>query len=66
VSVSAGDPLVVKDLLRNAERALLNSKEAGRNRTAIAPPPPPPTSTSGGDKPAPGPVTNPEETAIGN
>jgi diguanylate cyclase (GGDEF)-like protein len=41
VSVNPGDPLVLKDLLRNAERALENSKEAGRNRTAMAPPPPP-------------------------
>ncbi len=67
VSVSAGDPLVVKDLLRNAERALVNSKEAGRNRTAIAPPPPPPSSSGEGDKKvSAGPVTNPEETAIGS
>jgi diguanylate cyclase (GGDEF)-like protein len=49
VSVNPGDPLVMKDLLRNAERALENSKEGGRNRTAMAPPPPtdPPPSTSG-------------------
>ncbi|MBS1152462.1 MAG: diguanylate cyclase [Myxococcaceae bacterium] len=66
VSVSAGDPLVVKDLLRNAERALVNSKEAGRNRTAMAPPPPPHEAGQGEKKVPPGPTTNPEETAIGN
>ncbi len=67
VSVGAGDPLVVKDLLRNAERALINSKEAGRNRTAMAPPPPPHEAGPGAEKKvAPGPVTNPEETAIGS
>jgi diguanylate cyclase (GGDEF)-like protein len=64
VSVVAGDPLVVKDLLRNAERALVNSKEAGRNRTAMAPPPPPLDSGGGDKKVPPGPTTNPEETAI--
>lgn len=64
VSVAPGDPLVVKEMLRNAERALVNSKEAGRNRTAMAPPPPP----HEGPPPAkPGePTTNPEETAVGN
>lgn len=41
VSVSTGDPLELKDLLRSAERALEASKEAGRNRTSVAPPPPP-------------------------
>ncbi len=65
VSVGAGDPLVVKDLLRNAERALVNSKEAGRNRTAMAPPPAPPEAPSG-ERVPPGPATNPEETVIGS
>lgn len=41
VSVPAGEALVVKDLLRNAERALEASRDSGRNRTSLAPPPPP-------------------------
>lgn len=60
VSVSPGDPLVMKDLLRNAERALENSKEAGRNRTAMAPPPPP------NEPPvSPGPITGTETQIVG-
>lgn len=60
VSVSPGDPLVMKDLLRNAERALENSKEAGRNRTAMAPPPPP------NEPPVPpGPITGTETQIVG-
>ncbi len=60
VSVSPGDPLVMKDLLRNAERALENSKEAGRNRTAMAPPPPPT------DPPVPpGPISGTETQIVG-
>ena len=66
VSVSPGDPLVVKDLLRNAERALINSKEAGRNRTAMAPPPPPHEGAPPNEKKVlPGPITG-EETQIGS
>jgi diguanylate cyclase (GGDEF)-like protein len=57
VSVNPGDPLVMKDLLRNAERALENSKEAGRNRTAMAPPPPP-------NEPPPPPTITGTETQI--
>ncbi|MFT3840621.1 MAG: GGDEF domain-containing protein [Myxococcaceae bacterium] len=41
VSAGPGDPLVVKELIKNAEKALQNSKEMARNRTAVAPPPPP-------------------------
>jgi len=41
VSAGPGDPLVPKDLMKNAEKALQNSKEMARNRTAVAPPPPP-------------------------
>jgi diguanylate cyclase (GGDEF)-like protein len=41
VSVPAGEALVLKDLLRNAERALEASRDSGRNRTSLAPPPPP-------------------------
>ena len=41
VSVMPGDPLVLRDLLRRAERALTISKDSGRNRTMVAPPPPP-------------------------
>jgi diguanylate cyclase (GGDEF)-like protein len=60
VSVNPGDPLVLKDLLRNAERALENSKEAGRNRTAMAPPPPPT------DPPPPkGPISGQETQIVG-
>jgi diguanylate cyclase (GGDEF)-like protein len=60
VSVNPGDPLVMKDLLRNAERALENSKEAGRNRTAMAPPPPP------NEPPVPpGPITGTETQIVG-
>ncbi len=59
VSVNPGDPMVLKDLLRNAERALENSKEAGRNRTAMAPPPPPT------DPPPPGPITGQETQIVG-
>lgn len=60
VSVNPGDPLVMKDLLRNAERALENSKEAGRNRTAMAPPPPP------NEPPvSPGPITGTETQIVG-
>jgi diguanylate cyclase (GGDEF)-like protein len=57
-SVSPGDPLVVKELLRAAEHALTNSKEAGRNRTAMAPPPPPL------EVPAKLDDSNPETTAV--
>ena len=64
VSVPAGDPMVVKELLRNAERALVDSKEAGRNRTAMAPPPPPPESRDEHDKKEP--VTSPENEAVGS
>jgi diguanylate cyclase (GGDEF)-like protein len=42
VSVTPGDPLVLRDLLRRAETALSISKDSGRNRTLVAPPPPPP------------------------
>jgi diguanylate cyclase (GGDEF)-like protein len=60
VSVNPGDPLVLKDLLRNAERALENSKEAGRNRTAMAPPPPP------SEPPVPkGPISGQETQVVG-
>lgn len=41
VSVGPGDSLVVKELLRNAEKALSASKDTARNRTSMAPPPPP-------------------------
>jgi diguanylate cyclase (GGDEF)-like protein len=41
VSAGPGDPLVPKELMKNAEKALQNSKEMARNRTAVAPPPPP-------------------------
>lgn len=41
VSVGPGDALVMKDLLRNVEKALEHSKDTSRNRTAMAPPPPP-------------------------
>ncbi len=64
VSVAPGDPLVVKELLRNAERALINSKEAGRNRTAMAPAAPAARRASSGE--ACDVVSNPEETAVGN
>jgi diguanylate cyclase (GGDEF)-like protein len=60
VSVNPGDPLVMKDLLRNAERALENSKEAGRNRTAMAPPPPPPEPPA-----AKGPISGTETQIVG-
>jgi diguanylate cyclase (GGDEF)-like protein len=60
VSVNPGDPLVLKDLLRNAERALENSKEAGRNRTAMAPPPPPSE-----PPPSKGPITGQETQIVG-
>lgn len=39
VSVPAGEPLAVKELLKKAERALSDSKDQGRNRTAVANPP---------------------------
>ncbi|MFZ5470637.1 MAG: GGDEF domain-containing protein [Myxococcota bacterium] len=41
VSVRMGEPLVPVDLLRQVEKALADSKETGRNRTALAPPPAP-------------------------
>jgi len=60
VSVNPGDTMVMKELLRNAERALENSKEAGRNRTAMAPPPPP------NEPPvAPGPISGTETQIVG-
>ncbi|MBL8954053.1 MAG: GGDEF domain-containing protein [Myxococcaceae bacterium] len=60
VSVNPGDSMVMKELLRNAERALENSKEAGRNRTAMAPPPPP------NEPPvAPGPISATDTQIVG-
>jgi diguanylate cyclase (GGDEF)-like protein len=60
VSVNPGDPLVMKELLRNCERALENSKEAGRNRTAMAPPPPPPEAPA-----SKGPISGQETQIVG-
>lgn len=45
VSVTPGEPLVLRELLRRAETALAISKDSGRNRTLVAPPPLPPTQT---------------------
>lgn len=41
VSAAPGDPLVPKDIVRNAEKALADSKDTARNRTSLAPPRPP-------------------------
>ncbi len=65
VSAGPGDPLVPKELMRNAEKALQNSKEMARNRTAMAPPPPPPGEAAPKEpEPAATVTGNPEETVI--
>jgi len=64
VSAGPGDPLVPKELLKNAEKALQNSKDMARNRTAMAPPPPPPSEQPKPAEPAAKVSGNPEETVI--